>query len=378
MRTTRLRVTLDHVRPTVRRVLDVPAASTLPELHLLLQAGLGWTNSHLHRFETGDAAYTAAMVGFDDGLDQDRDEAGVPISALGGQFEYQYDFGDGWEHTVTVIGDGGERPGCVQGEGACPPEDCGGPGGYAELLAVLADQRHPRHAELRRWAGALPGFDLERADRDVRATAGAVPDTVRTVLDLARDGVRLTPGGRLNRAFVRRVQDLFPDWGYSDRPASVEEDVLPLMALHDIFRATGLWRLRAGVVTTIRAATDDLEVLRRIRRLLDEETFEGSVIGTAAGWLAARGPTEVPRLAAVALDMLGDRWMAGDRPLTVADVEHYLHSQTMLMRGLGMIAQYRFDQLWQPGPAARSLLPRAAGLAAYFEQNQRRFPDGAG
>ena len=57
MKTTRLRVTLLEVRPAVFRVIDVPAVSTLPELHELLQAAVGWTDSHLHQFVTGEARY---------------------------------------------------------------------------------------------------------------------------------------------------------------------------------------------------------------------------------------------------------------------------------------------------------------------------------
>lgn len=48
-------------------------------------------------------------------------------------------------------------PICVNGERACPPEDCGGIYGYEELLEVLAKPRHRRYRELREWAGA--GFD---------------------------------------------------------------------------------------------------------------------------------------------------------------------------------------------------------------------------
>lgn len=57
MKTTRLQVTMRDVEPAVTRVIDVPATATLPELHQLLQAALGWTDSHLHQFFTAGACY---------------------------------------------------------------------------------------------------------------------------------------------------------------------------------------------------------------------------------------------------------------------------------------------------------------------------------
>ena len=146
MKTTRLRVTLLEVEPVVIRVLDVPATVTLPELHELLQAGIGWTDSHLHQFVTGEVRYGAYDL---DAMDDEHDEAGVLLSDLPGRFSYLYDFGDGWDHDVEVLGPGAGEPGCRYGEGNCPPEDCGGPSGFAELLAVLADPSHEDHRQLR-------------------------------------------------------------------------------------------------------------------------------------------------------------------------------------------------------------------------------------
>lgn len=272
----------------------------------------------------------------------------------------------------------GPQPGCVNGEGACPPEDCGGVGGYAELLEALADPHHHEHEQMRQWAGSLPEFERERTDRDVRDTAGAVPASVRLVLDLAGDGVKLTPGGRLTRAFVRLVQQHRPAWEFWDKPASVEEDLLPLLRTHELLRTVGLLRLRSGVVRPIRAAADDLEVIRRLRRGYNDETFEGSVVGAAIGWLAANGPATVPELSAVAFDMLGRSWMAGDRAVTADHVETTLRVESSLLVALDLITPGQYGEHWGPGPSARSLFPRATGLAAYFDYMRRRFPAGAG
>jgi hypothetical protein len=114
---------MSEVEPAVVRVLDVPAGVLLPELHDLLQAALGWTDSHLHQFVADGVSYGKPET---DGPEDERDESAVALRALPDRFSYLYDFGDGWEHEVVVVGPGGERPGVVAGEGACPPEDVGG------------------------------------------------------------------------------------------------------------------------------------------------------------------------------------------------------------------------------------------------------------
>ncbi|MDQ1305667.1 MAG: hypothetical protein QG671_1499 [Actinomycetota bacterium] len=175
LRTSRLRVTLREVTPPVVRVLDVPAAATVPELHDLLQVALGWTDSHLHEFQTADGVrYADPRTGLDDVVDDVRDETTATLRDLGGEFVYRYDFGDGWEHDVQVTGPGGPHPGCVGGEGACPPEDCGGPYGYGEFREAFTDPGHPDHDQVRAWAtGWSPTWtetDRQDADTLVRAT----------------------------------------------------------------------------------------------------------------------------------------------------------------------------------------------------------------
>ena len=195
MKTTRLRVVLCDVEPPLARVIDVPSKATLPELHDLLQAAIGWTNSHLHQFVTPEATYGMEIPGGDVLPEDQRDETAAQLADLGDRFEYLYDFGDGWAHDVEVLGPGGGTPGCVDGDGACPPEDCGGPGGYAELLDTLADPRHPEHDEMRAWVGdRLRPFNLAATDQRVRRVVGEVPESVRLLIDLVGNGLKLTPG----------------------------------------------------------------------------------------------------------------------------------------------------------------------------------------
>ena len=90
----------------------------------------------------------------------------------GAKLLYQYDFGDGWEHLIKVVAirpsePGEKAPRCLDGERACPPEDCGGPYGYPELLAAIADPKHPNHADLAEWIGDdidCEAFDLSEVN----------------------------------------------------------------------------------------------------------------------------------------------------------------------------------------------------------------------
>jgi hypothetical protein len=118
LNTARLRVVMRDVAPAVTRVIDVPSSATLPELHELLQAAIGWTNSHLHQFVTSQATYGMVIPGEEVWPEDQRDETGSRLADLGTEFEYLYDFGDGWTHNVEVLGRGGPAPACVEGRTA--------------------------------------------------------------------------------------------------------------------------------------------------------------------------------------------------------------------------------------------------------------------
>ena len=173
-----LTVTLDGVEPAIWRRLLVPANLTLPRVHRLLNEVMGWTNSHLHAFEVEGRRFEDPTLS--DGCRKEvDDERRVRLSQLvvpGQSLRYEYDFGDGWTHTVEVedIREADpliQLPACVAGARACPPEDCGGPLGYADLLEALQDERHPEHETLTRWVGGTfdaEGFDLNRTNAALR------------------------------------------------------------------------------------------------------------------------------------------------------------------------------------------------------------------
>jgi len=153
-----LYVELEWVQPTVWRRLLVPITIDLPLLHATLLFGMGWQGGHIHEFVIGRDKYGPTDMA---DLDHIADEEGVTLrEALGAKrsFTYVYDYGDDWRHKVKVekivtleapISTGL----CIGGENACPPEDVGGPPGYEEFLAALADPKHPQHREMKQWIG---------------------------------------------------------------------------------------------------------------------------------------------------------------------------------------------------------------------------------
>lgn len=170
----RFRVELRHVRPAVWREFVVPGAYSFWDLHVAIQDAMGWLDYHLHAFRPVDGI--APSGDWEIGIpDEDFPEAEPrtlagwkePVAGYfqkpGDRMEYIYDFGDNWAHDLLlmdVVASDSLRPvACTDGARACPPEDCGGPGGYQELLEVLSDPAHDRYQELVEWVG--DSFDPE-------------------------------------------------------------------------------------------------------------------------------------------------------------------------------------------------------------------------
>lgn len=174
-----LRVSLTDVAPPVWRRVLVPGGFTLDRVHRVFQYTMGWQNCHPHSFEIDGRQYGEPDP--DGGLLL-RDELDIRLDRVltkGSHFRYTYDFGEWWEHDVTVedvlLAEPDERyPVCVGGERACPPEDVGGVFGYRELLAALGDPAHPRYASRRAEVGRFfepETFDAERASTLIRRLA---------------------------------------------------------------------------------------------------------------------------------------------------------------------------------------------------------------
>lgn len=172
-----LKIKLDDVEPAVVRRVEVPLTIRLDRLHLVLQAAMGWTNSHLYEIRARDIGWGMPDPDFGDGpLDASKARLIDVLEDVGVKsLKYIYDFGDCWEHTIRIervidAVPGIACPRLVEAVGRCPPEDVGGPWGYREFLDVLADPDHEEHAERLEWVGG----PFDPTDPDVGSLDQAV------------------------------------------------------------------------------------------------------------------------------------------------------------------------------------------------------------
>lgn len=171
----RVKIALGGIRPTIWRRILVPADATFFDLHVAINAAMGWTDSHLHQFVLGDRRRGAEPI-FIGVPDEEEfsdlqtlpgwEESVLDRLQPGSACIYEYDFGDGWEHEVAIEAfqprePDKEYPRCVDGKRACPPEDCGGVPGYLSMNEILADPEHEEYEEMRVWAG---DFDPDAFD----------------------------------------------------------------------------------------------------------------------------------------------------------------------------------------------------------------------
>lgn len=149
----RMTITLDDVTPTVSRLIEVPLGIRLDRLHSVFQVVLPWTDTHLWEMTFGHTGFGIPdpSYGRDGPLDARKTTLAEALEGMRGKsFQYLYDFGDGWEHTVrirTIVPADPKLsyPRLIEASGTCPPEDSGGPWGFAEKLEALADPAHEYH-----------------------------------------------------------------------------------------------------------------------------------------------------------------------------------------------------------------------------------------
>ena len=169
------RIALLELAPPVWRTIQVPASYSFWDLHVAIQDSMGWLDYHLHVFRmTRPGTDTVVQIGIPDEDGFEGDEPILPgwdlpiaryFTHPGATARYEYDFGDSWEHEVTLEAivprqKGRRYPYCLAGERRCPPEDCGGVGGYESLVAVMRDPAHEEYESTLRWLGGR--FDPER------------------------------------------------------------------------------------------------------------------------------------------------------------------------------------------------------------------------
>jgi hypothetical protein len=145
-----LRIDLLDSEPPIWREIEVPVAMTLKQLHAVVQAAMGWEDAHLWEFAVSRERIGSSRA------------AKLTLQALlrprTTKLTYIYDFGDCWEHQLTLTKPRAADPSLaypryVAGEHAAPPEDCGGIPGFYAQLEILADPEHPDHPDVEDWFG---------------------------------------------------------------------------------------------------------------------------------------------------------------------------------------------------------------------------------
>ena len=177
-----LKIQLQRItKPPIWRKVDVKDTDTFYDLHNIIQGAMGWYNAHLHQFMVGHQ-YIGLPSPYDDYMEM-LDGRKVRLSQVfrrpKAKIVYEYDFGDGWQHVITLENiikaeKGVTYPRLTKGKSACPPEDCGGPWGYMELRETLNNPKHPDYNDLRDWMEMEEDevfdpkyFDLEEHQSDM-------------------------------------------------------------------------------------------------------------------------------------------------------------------------------------------------------------------
>ena len=166
------KITLKNTKSPVWRRIQVPETFTFWDLHCAITDSMGWLDYHLHQFEVYDPdcgeKIFIGIPGDDEDtiLDWNR-QITQYFSLDGSAIPYTYDMGDNWEHSVKLEKilpreKGVKYPRCIEGEMACPPEDCGGVWGYQDMLQIISNNKHKEYKETMQWLGG--SFNPEKFD----------------------------------------------------------------------------------------------------------------------------------------------------------------------------------------------------------------------
>ena len=190
MKAYQIKIELIDSEPLIWRRVIVPAEITFKRLHDTIQFAMGWWDSHLYEFDFPEE--NLRITCYDESFDEWKYYSAKyktikptkkedPLGIIGRMLElklkksqstkidkylakyttieYVYDFGDHWQHQIQI-----ERviddylfgyPQVLEGEGACPPEDVGGIGGYEEFLKAWNEPKHPEHDSVREWGEGM-------------------------------------------------------------------------------------------------------------------------------------------------------------------------------------------------------------------------------
>jgi Plasmid pRiA4b ORF-3-like protein len=166
-----LKIELLYMPYPVWRHITVSSSATLADLHTIFQTAMPFNNSHLHQFDVAAtmpkgsrkrAPITSYGTPDPEGWMDIEDERATTLGDLVATgvktFTYMYDFGDSWEHEVTIAKVEPRQANnpfvlLVEAEGQAPPDDCGGPPGFEAFLDAMTDPNHEEHNDLVGWYG---------------------------------------------------------------------------------------------------------------------------------------------------------------------------------------------------------------------------------
>lgn len=169
----KIKVSLNDTKPQIWRRIQLHKNITFFELHHIIQIAMGWKNYHMFEFKIegfriGEIYDDEMLDGYYDKNSQydcRTTKISDVITDIGETFQYVYDFGDYWKHTLEVEDDfnySGDAiyPLCVAGDMACPVEDSGGIHGHYQNLEILKDKKHPEYRDTKTW---MPrGYDPQK------------------------------------------------------------------------------------------------------------------------------------------------------------------------------------------------------------------------
>ncbi len=157
------KIELLGIEPLIWRRIEVPSTYSFWDFHVAIQDAMGWLDYHLHSFSLlPPRKRKPVLIGIPDDEYEDNMLPGweVPLTQYfkqpGDEAVYDYDYGDGWQHrialkTIALQKEGIKSPNCCDGQGACPPEDCGGIPGYYHLIDILSDRAHEDYEAMVGW-----------------------------------------------------------------------------------------------------------------------------------------------------------------------------------------------------------------------------------
>lgn len=133
-RIARVKIELDDWQPAIWRRVEVPLTATLKALHDVVQAAMPFEDYHLFEFRADGKRYAIPSAEWDELLDRTYSAKSMKLGTLIDrgvrELTYTYDFGDNWQHTITIeattdADPAVEYPRYIDGAGRAPPEDVG-------------------------------------------------------------------------------------------------------------------------------------------------------------------------------------------------------------------------------------------------------------